>query len=193
MYPCLYSHDIGRIVLAGVPAAITLAGNDFVTKLFAPTRVPFPILTPFNTMTFTPSHTSSSIKMGASSPVRGSSLCQSVSVISVFAPQRTLSPRMIFFAHPITVPLNPQPVPISMTAFSARVDIIHGRFTPMRLEFGQELKPQPEPIAMLLLGCRLKYARPWNQQSPLMLTPHHFASIYALSVESRRFANRNAQ
>jgi len=130
------SHDKHRIVLAGVPTATTLAGNDFVTKLFAPTRVPFPILTPFNTTTFTPSHTSSSMKIGASFPARGSSLCQSVSVINVFAPQRTLLPRMIFFAHPITVPLNPQSVPISMIAFSVRVENIHGRSTPMRLELG---------------------------------------------------------
>lgn len=130
------SHDMGRIVLAGVPAAITLAGNDLVTKLFAPTRVPFPILTPFNTVTLTPSQTSSSMKIGASFPVRGSSLCQSVSVISVFAPQRTLSPRVILFAHAITVPLNPQSEPISMTAPSARVETIHGRFTPTRLECG---------------------------------------------------------
>ena len=170
------SHDIGRITLAGVPTAITLAGNDLVTRLFAPTRVPFPILTPFNTTTFTPSHTSSSIRIGASSPVRGSSKCQSESVISVFAPQRTLSPRVTFFAHPITVPLNPQPVPISMIASCAKVEIIHGRFTPMRLELGAELKPQPVPIVMLLPGCRLKYARPWNQHLSPRYTPHHFAA-----------------
>lgn len=134
-----------------------------------------------------------SMKMGASFPARGSSLCQSVSVISVFAPQRTPSPRTIFLAHPITVPLNPHPVPISIVAFSASVEIIHGRLTPMRFEFGRELKPQPEPMIMLLPGCRLKCARPSNQQLSSISTFHHFASIYARTVESRRLDKRKPQ
>jgi hypothetical protein len=47
-----------------------------------------------------------------------------------------------------------------MTASCARVDIIHGRFTPMRLELAAELKPQPAPTTILLPGCRRKYVRP---------------------------------
>jgi hypothetical protein len=46
----------------------------------------------------------------------------------------TRSPMVIADAHPITVPLNPQPLPISIAAFSRSVEIVQGRLIPARLD-----------------------------------------------------------
>jgi hypothetical protein len=51
-----------------------------------------------------------------------------------FAPHITRSPMVIADAHPITVPLNPQPLPISIAAFSRSVEIVQGRLIPARLD-----------------------------------------------------------
>ena len=53
------------IGFAGVPTAITKGGNDLETTEFAPTIVPWPIVTPGNTDTNSPNHTLSSITTGS--------------------------------------------------------------------------------------------------------------------------------
>src|SRR6185312_12037331 len=104
-----------RITLHGFPAATTFAGISPVTTLLAPITELFPILAPFRTRLPTPNQTLSPISIGRGSPLRGSSGCQSPSVISVFAPHLTWLPIVIPAKAPITVPLNPVCSPIRTT------------------------------------------------------------------------------
>src|SRR5512143_133244 len=145
---------------AGTPPATTLAGKECVTRLPAATRVFSPIVTPLSTVTLTPSQTPFSIVTGASGPVRGSSVCQSVSVINVLAPHCTLSPKTILVAQPITVPLKPQLAPILIVAPSLSVDIMQGWLMPIRLEVLLERNSQLSAIMMRLPGWRRKFGNP---------------------------------
>src|SRR4051812_18122996 len=111
-YSCQYYLLITLITLQGLPAATTFAGISLVTTLLAPITVLAPIVTPFSTTLFTPSQTLSPIITSADAPLRGSSACQSESVIREFAPHLTLLPSFIILNAPITVPLKPQLLPI---------------------------------------------------------------------------------
>ncbi|MBK7630222.1 MAG: hypothetical protein IPJ23_05910 [Ignavibacteriales bacterium] len=99
------------IIFAGLPAAITFAEMSFVTILPAPITEFAPIVTPLKLYIFT-NQTFCSITIGLGLPLRGSSKCQSESVISVLAPQLTLFPIVMLVNAPITVPLKPQLSPI---------------------------------------------------------------------------------
>src|SRR5690554_2745321 len=68
---CVYSMDL--ITLQGFPPAITLAGISLVTTLPAPITLFSPIVTPFKTVTFTPSHTLLPICIVRDGELRGSS------------------------------------------------------------------------------------------------------------------------
>src|ERR1039457_1691829 len=100
------------------------------------------MLTPFKTVALTPSQTLLPIVTGFETPERGSSGCQSESVISVLAPQISRSPRTISLKAAITVPLKPQLFPIRTSAPGAMVDTRHGRLMPIRLAFGDERNVQ---------------------------------------------------
>ena len=150
----------------------------------------WPIVTPLRTLTLTPSQTSLSITTGIFGPVRESLVCQSVSVMRVFAPHRTFSPIVILAALLITVPLKPQLGPILISAPSVRVDTMHGRLTPMRLEEGDDLNTQPAPIMIWLCGCRKRRERPNDEHLEPRLTPHQHAESFNHFVKKCLFTVR---
>ena len=139
---------------------MTSRGISEVTRLLAPITEFWPIVTPFRIVAFTPSQTLSPMITGAGIPERGSSGCQSESVIRVFAPQITFSPRTIFLKAAITVPLNPQSFPMRTSASRVMVEIMQGRLMPIRFALEEERKVQFSPTVTLLPGYRLKYALP---------------------------------
>jgi hypothetical protein len=83
---------------------------------------------------------------------------------------------IICFAHPITVPLNPHPVPILISASGLRVDKMHGRFTPIKFETGEELNLQLMPMAIRLPGLRRNLGRPEKAQPRPSSTRHQSAA-----------------
>lgn len=84
--------------------------------------------------------------------LNGSTLCQSKSVITTFAPTSTLLPIVIDSAHPMLTPLKPQPLPILIDAPEEWVESMQRLFTPIRFENLSDLKPQFPPIEMVDLG-----------------------------------------
>ena len=172
---------------------MTPEGRDLVTTLPAATKVRSPMVTPLSTLTFTPNQTSFSIIIGASEPVRGSFMCQSVSVIKVLAPHRTFSPIVIRVALLITVPLKPEFGPISIFETSVNVEMIHGRLTPIRLETEDDLNVQPVPMLIWLRGCLKNRARPKNEQPGARCTPHQHAASCAQNVCTLLLAMRTKQ
>jgi hypothetical protein len=165
------------ITRAGFPAATHRAGMSLVTTLPAPITALVPMCTPFRIVTFRPSQTSSSITTGAGSPLLGSSECQSVSVITVLAPHRTRLPSSIRTSAPIVTPLNPHSDPITSSASSLSVEMMHLWLTPIKFESGLDLNWQPAPIEILLPGNLRKHGRPKNRLLCPSRMSHHAAII----------------
>mgnify|MGYP006100930397 CR=1 FL=1 len=80
--------------------------------------------------------------------------------MSVFAPHLTLFPITILVKAPITVPENPQLSPISIIALAFKVEIIHRRLIPIKLESTLDLKVQLSPIEISLKAVLLKVVIP---------------------------------
>src|SRR5438445_6740888 len=95
--------------------------------------------------------------------------------MSELAPQRTLLPILMVVKAPITVPLKPQLLPISIVASSVKVDIMQGLSIPIRLELGRDKNSQPEPILIEDLGNLLKCVLPSKLLCAPNFTPHHIA------------------
>lgn len=115
-----------------------------------------PILTPFNTVTFTPNQTLLPIVIGFGLFTRLSSRCQSESVINVLAPHLTLSPITIFSKQPITVPLKPQLLPMIISLLVPIEEMMQGLLIPIKLETDLERNVQLSPILIEQLDPFLK-------------------------------------